>query len=764
MRLGVLAFLFGILFCQTLSSIPDIAWTILFLPLIFLAWNLPTYRLLFLFALGLLWTVWRADMILAQKLPKHLEGREITLNGQIIDLPEQHPYGWRFHFAPTPSEEWLNPGHLRLSWYGTPPQNLHPGQYWQLTVRLKQAHGMLNPGGFDYAKWLFQQRILATGYVRQKAEQRLLNKASPFNIDNIRYHLAEDIKTTLEYSPTKGIILALALGTKQAISQQQKKILQQTGTAHLVAISGLHIGFIAWLVFWIARRFYASKMTLWLPSPIFAALLSFSAAFAYALLAGFSLPTQRALIMVAVVMSGIVFARNVAISHILAFTLLLILLWNPLSVLSAGFWLSFGAVTIIIYVFNGKREPKLSPLAKWGTNVWKIQWALSLGMFPIILFIFGYVPLSSPLANVIAIPWISFVVVPLTLLGTAIISFLPSLASTLLHIAAYTLEALWVSIEFLAELGVWQLAAPPLWTIIVAMIGIAILLLPRGFPARWLGIIWLLPVFFIPPFYPKRGEVWLNLLDVGQGLAAIIRTENYVLVYDAGPKFRSGFNTGEAVVVPFLRANGIWQIDKLLISHGDNDHSGGAQSILENLSVDEILTSSPQLFKNSRLCQMGQYWRWDDVDFQILHPKHITHQKSNNKSCVLKVTTTGGGILLPGDIEEAVEYQLIKRNSKELKADILIAPHHGSGTSSTTGFIEAVQPTIVLFSTGYRNRFGHPKKSVVQRYRQRDIKIWNTAQVGAIEFQLSAHGISEPVLVKPRYWHFLSDSDARQSR
>jgi len=759
MRLGVLAFLFGILFCQTLSSIP--AWTILFLPLVFLVWR--AYRLLFLFALGLLWTVWRVDMILAQKLPKHLEGREITLNGQIIDLPEQHPCGWRFHFAPTPSKEWLNPGHLRLSWYGTPPQSLYPGQHWQLTVRLKQAHGMLNPWGFDYAKWLFQKRILATGYVRQKGEQRLLNKALPFNINNIRYHLAEEIKKTLEDLPTKGIILALALGTKQAIPQQQQKILQQTGTAHLIAISGLHIGFIAWLVFWIARRCYINKMALWLPSPIFAALLSFSAAFVYALLAGFSLPTQRALIMVAVVMSGIVFARKVAISHILALALLLVLLWDPLSVLSGGFWLSFGAVTIIAYVFNNKREPKLSPLAKWGMGVWRIQWGLSLGMFPILLFIFGYVPLSSPLANVIAIPWISFVVVPLTLLGTAIISFLPSLGSTLLHIAAYTLEALWVFIESLAKSGVWQLATPPLWTIIVAMIGIAILLLPRGFPARWLGIIWLLPVFFISPPHPERGEVWLSLLDVGQGLAAIIRTENYVLVYDTGPKSCNGFNTGEAVVVPFLRAKGIHQIDKLLISHADNDHSGGAESVLENLSVDEILTSSPQLFKNSRLCQLGQHWRWDEVDFQILHPNYIT-QKTNNQSCVLKVTTRGGGILLPGDIEKTVEVQLIQHYPKELKADILIAPHHGSGTSSTKSFIEAVQPTIVLFSTGYRNRFKHPKKSIVQRYRQRDIKIWNTAQVGAIEFQISAHGISDPILVKPRYWHFLPDSDARQSR
>jgi competence protein ComEC len=294
------------------------------------------------------------------------------------------------------------------------------------------------------------------------------------------------------------------------------------------------------------------------------------------------------------------------------------------------------------------------------------------------------------------------------------------------------------------------------------MVGIAIILLPRGFPARSVGIIWLLPVFLISPAHPNRGEVWFTLLDVGQGLAAVVRTENYVLVYDTGPKFRSGFDTGDRVVVPFLRAKGIQQIDRLLISHGDNDHSGGAKSILENLTVDEILTSAPELFEvddntKVRLCQAGQHWRWDEVDFQILHPPansvaQNVAQKSNNQSCVLKVSTTAGAILLSGDIEKRVESRLVQHYPNDLKADILIAPHHGSGTSSTESFIDAVQPTIVLFSTGYRNRFGHPKKYIVQRYRHRQIKIWNTAQVGAIQIQLSTQGISVPSFVRRRIW------------
>ncbi|OQY51418.1 MAG: DNA internalization-related competence protein ComEC/Rec2 [Candidatus Parabeggiatoa sp. nov. 2] len=783
MRLGTLAFLLGILFCQTLSPLPNVRWIVLLYPLIILAFLLPRLRLLFLFALGLLWTVWRADMILAQKLPNDLEGRDIKMTGTVINLPErqqneQRFCRWRFYFAPTPFKDWPNPGHLRLYWYGEPPQPLRPGQQWQLTVRLKRPHGMINPGVFDYEAWLFQRRILATGYVRPKGEQRLLSEPSPFNIDNLRYRLAKAIKNELRDLPnttSTGILIGLAVGERQWITPEQKEVLQETGTAHLIAISGLHIGFVAWLVFLLGRMLwsYAGRAVLWLPAPRFAALFSLSAAFGYALLAGFSLPTQRAFIMVAVAVSGIVFARKVAVLYILALALLLVLLWDPLAVMSAGFWLSFGAVAVIAY-FLSRREPGLSRLAKWGRGAWRTQWVVTLGLFPIILAVFGYIPLTSPLANAIAIPWVSFAVVPLTLLGTAVISHWPELGSYLLQIAAYTLDALWVFLDYLANVkwGVWQLPIPPLWAVIAAMVGVAILLLPRGFPARRLGLIWLLPLFFTPPAHPNRGEVWFTLLDVGQGLAAVVRTQNYVLVYDTGPKICSGFNTGDAVVVPFLLAKGIQRIDKLVISHDNNDHSGGAQSVLANLAVDEVLTSATQKIqktltqmpKTPKLadtkvlsCQTGQHWRWDGVDFQILHPPaNVVANKKNNRSCVLKVSTEKSAILLPGDIEKRVEFRLAQGYPTNLKADILIAPHHGSGTSSTESFLEAVQPTIGLFSAGYRNRYRHPKKEIVQRYHRREIKTWNTTQTGAISFRLSADGISAPSLAREemrRYWH-----------
>jgi competence protein ComEC len=761
MRLGAIAFLFGILFCQTLSFIPAIPSFILLFPL-FAFFILPRYRVIALFTLGLLWAMWRADMILAQKLPKALEGQDIKITGTITNLPKEKHYrrnvsAWQFDFAPLPFKEWQNPGKLRLKLFGNPPQSLRPGQQWQFTVRLKRVHELLNPGVFDYSKYLFQQRILTKGTVRTKGEQRLLSEPSLFNSDNLRYRLAQSIRAELGDKASMGIIIALAVGERQWLTSKQTKILQQTGTAHLIAISGLHIGFIAMLAFWIARKLwsYAGKATLWLPAPYFAAFVSFLAAFLYALLAGFSISTQRALIMVAVALSGIVFSRKVAPSHILAYALLLVLLWDPLSVLSAGFWLSFGAVAIIAYALSCRREQGISSLAKWGIGTWRTQIAVVLGMFPISLYIFGYIPLTSILANSIAIPWVSFVVVPLTLLGTAIILYLPALSGELLQIAAYTLDALNSSLEWLAHIdwAIWQQHTPPLWSVLTAMIGVAILLLPRGFPARWLGIIWILPIFFTPPPYPNRGEVWFTLLDIGQGLAAVIRTENYVLLYDTGTAFN-----GRTVLLPFFRAKGIQQIDRLLISHDDSDHSGGAQSVLENFRVDEILTSAPEKFKenNARLCQAGQYWYWDDVHFQILHPPRNYQAKDNDRSCVLKITTIGGTILLSGDIEKRTEYHLVKQYPIDLKADILIVPHHGSKTSSTINFIKAVQPIIALFSAGYRNHFGYPKKEIVQRYRHNNIKVWNTAQTGAIQFQLSADGISPPILAREemrRYWH-----------
>ncbi|BAP54496.1 DNA internalization-related competence protein ComEC/Rec2 [Thioploca ingrica] len=763
MRFNTLAFLVGIVYGQTWSHLPDPRWTILLLPVVLIAWKRPSLRLLCFGALGLGWTVWRANMILAQNLPRDLESKDLKLTGVVVNIPIKKAYGWQFDFGPNPTQEWPNPGRLRLQWYEQPLEPLIPGQHWQLTVRLKPTQSLLNPGGFDYSSWLFQQQIRATGYVSLRSQPQLLQQpASLLNIDHWRYQLAKAIQQQLHHSPTQGIIIGLVIGEAQWITPRQQTVFKQTGTTHLIVISGSHISLVALLVFEITLRFwrYLGKPTLWLPAPYFAAVWGLLAAGFYALLAGFMVPTQRALIMLVVALSGILFTRRVMPSSILAFSLLIVLLWDPLAVLSLGFWLSFGAVAVIVYVLTNRRELKTSVLLKWGLDSWRTQIAVSLLVAIIFLAQFGYTPLSSLVANSIAIPWFGLVIVPLALFGAALVKLLPIIGGSALQLADYFMDALWVSLEWLANPHwMWYQAIPPWWAIVSALVGMLVLLLPRGFPAKWIGIIWLLPLFLTRTPYPQRGEVWFTLLDVGQGLAAVIRTQNYTLVYDTGAKWNDNSDIGQTVVVPFLRTQGIREIDKLLISHGDNDHIGGAQSLLKNLTVTEVITSVPEKFTQTnpvRLCQAGQYWRWDDVDFKILHPPAHYLANGNSRSCVLKIITAGGSLLLPGDIETAAESDLLNHAYSDLAADILIVPHHGSQTSSTEAFIQAVKPKIALFSVAYKNRFRLPNPEIVQRYHRYGIKTWTTASVGAIQFRLSASGISQPQLEKiarHRYWY-----------
>ncbi len=764
MRLGIFAFLLGILYCQTLPELPNIYWLVLVLPIgIF-----PRYRLIFWFALGLGYAIWRADIILAQKIPAEIIGKNIKIIGTIINFPNQH----RFQFSPEPSQEWLNPGIIYLKYL---EPSLLPGQKWQFTVRLKSARATFNPDSFASETWLFQHRIMASGSV---ISAKLLQQPALININNLRYSLAQTIKEELDEYQSVGIIIALALGDKSLIPSKQKEILQHTGIVHLIAISGLHIGFIAWLVFIISRTWwkYMGNMPLLFPAPRFAALASMFFATCYALLAGFSLPTQRALIMVMVALFGITFNYKIATSKIFAIALLLILLLDPLTVLAVEFWLSFGTVAIIFYSLSS-RQAGITVLEKYGLSIIKIQIVITLGLFPILLFIFGYIPLLSFAANLIAIPWVSFVVVPCTLLG---IILLP-LTDIFLHIAAITFDAILVPISWLADLD-WNLwyHQPSLLTMLVAMLGIFILLLPSGFPARWLGFIWLLPLFFNPQSTSlKPGELWFTLLDVGQGLAAVIRTQNHVLLYDTGP---SPY-IGKTVIVPFLRARDIQHIDKIMISHVDKDHSGGIKSVLSVLSVDEliinhgknyndgieqilkmlsidkILTNTIHKYSKNNIyfCQANQNWSWDGVSFQVLHPAaNFKSKNTNDTSCVLKITTNNNTILLPGDISKDIELQLIANYKSNLAADILVAPHHGSENSSSISFINAVRPKITLFSTGYNNSFKHPRAKIVQRYKNYQALTWNTAESGAINLYLTANGIfgpSEARKEKQRYWY-----------
>ncbi len=714
---------------------------------------------------GFLWTLMHASIILSTDLPPRIEGRDVIVEGIVSAIPEHRSNGMRFQFdienmihvpGDIPVDE--QPRRVMLNWYGDVPP-LVTGDTWRLKIRLKRPHGFMNPGGFDYEGWLFQHRIRATGYVRHDPVNRLIesNKAHK-PLQRLRQRLADTIHKILPYNQYSGIIAALAIGERQGISPDQWEVLTRTGTSHLVAISGLHIGLVAGLVFFIIRGFwsYIGWLALRWPAPKAAAVAGLLAATCYAALAGFSIPTQRALVMIAIVMLSIVLQRHRSLVHTLLLALFAVLVMDPLAVMSAGFWLSFAAVAVILFGMSG-RIGQAGAWWRWG----RIHLLIMIGLLPLMLILFQRVPVLSPVANFIAVPWISLLVVPVVLLGTVLLITMPTLGGILLSLGGLLLSAIWPFLAWVANLDLtqWPHQVPVTWTLLPAIAGTVLLIAPRGIPGRWLGAFLVLPVFMISPSRPAEGEVWFTLLDVGQGLASVIQTHDHVLVYDTGPRFSEQFDAGKAAVIPYLRHQGLTGIDMLIIGHGDSDHIGGAESIWQEIEIKHALSSVPDklTWMRAETCNSGQDWHWDAVDFQILHPPRNGSYKGNNASCVLRISNRSGSILLTGDIEKSAEHKLLEVQHELLASTILVAPHHGSKTSSTMEFIRAVSPAYVLFPVGYMNRFGFPREDVIKRYQSIDAKLYNSAQHGAISFKLGTNGmVSPPATFRQdgkRYWH-----------
>ena len=763
--LAAFALLSGVLIFQQLSALPPPATAWLCLPALCLAWFYPVWRLP-VFALGgFVWAWWVAAGMLAQSLPAQLEGVDVGVEGVIVSLPDRDAARSRFQFEVerliTPEGEAASPGRVMLSWYARPPPELRAGERWHFTVRLKRPHGMFNPGGFDYEAWLFRHRLRATGYVREAGDNRLLAAdawAQP--VDRLRQSLSRTMGTALAGREYAGLVEALALGERGHISQDQWRVLTATGTNHLVAISGLHVGLVAGLVFFFARRAWLlwPRLALRWPAPKAGAVAGMAAALLYAAMAGFSVPTQRALSMVAVVMAGVLLQRRVRPAHGLAAALLLVLLWDPLAVMEAGFWLSFAAVAVIFYGMGGRLAPR-----GWWWRWGRVQLLVAVGLLPLMLILFQRVSLVAPLANIVAVPWVSLVVVPLTLLGTLLLEVWFDLGAWVLVLAEGALGVLWPLLTWLGQgpFAQWSQHVPPLWALAPAALGALMLMAPAGMPARWLGVVLLTPLFAAAPPRPAQGEVWLTLLDVGQGLSAVVRTARHSLVFDAGPAFSENFDAGEAVLVPYLRAEGVPRVDMLVVSHGDRDHLGGLASLLAQTPVRALLSSVPDKLSwrggAAQACRAGQHWDWDGVRFDMLYPFPDSGSRGNDASCVLRVSTAGGALLLPGDIEKRSERALLARSAAALRADVLVAPHHGSNTSSTAAFLAAVRPRYALFPVGYRNRYGFPKPAVLARYATAGADSLASDRLGAISVRLGPGGLlGAPVSYRAgarRYWH-----------
>jgi competence protein ComEC len=546
-------------------------------------------------------------------------------------------------------------------------------------------------------------------------------------------------------------------------------VFNRTGVSHLVAISGLHITMIAGLSalvvssLWRRSFFTSGALPLVLPAQKAGALAGAGVALLYVLLAGFGVPAQRTLYMLAVVALALWMGRLTSVSHILCLALGLVVLLDPWAVLWPGFWLSFFAVATILYAGLGRAGGAAKGLRGTLAIAASTQYAVTLGLVPLTLLLFSQVSVVGPLANALAIPVVSFIVTPLALLG----SLLPAPLSTpVLWTAHFAVESLAGMLGWLSALpgAAWSAPAPPPWLFALALVGTAWMLAPRGWPHRWAGAAAWLPLFTLLPSHPEPGRFTVTAFDVGQGMALLIETRGHRLLYDTGPQYAPGQDGGTRVILPYLRARGIDRLDGLVVTHSDADHVGGAVSLLEAMRVGWVASSlgpAHPVVAAARLhrrCEAGQRWEWDGVAFEMVQPSAASYGdpslKPNARSCVLRVSQHGRAILLAGDIEAAQETQLLQAAPGSMRADVLLAPHHGSGTSSTPAFLAAVQPSIGVFQVGHRNRYRHPKREVYERYGQLGIRRLRTDESGAITFDFGKDiAVREYRSERPRYWH-----------
>ncbi len=780
MVLFAIFFTFGVWLLQQQAALPDFApgWLLLGFPFVLLiptrtlALRITRALLIAAFACGagFYWSAWQGEQRLAVSLPDNWQGRDIGVIGVVAELPHITERGQRFGFD---VEKTLTPGvsappHIYLSTYSdpkNPPQTVHAGERWQLVVRLKQPHGSSNPHGFDFELWALENNVRAVGYVNNRGDNVRLDALAggfPYRIESWREAVRDKFIATLGGAPYTGILTALAVGDQDSISQAQWQLFRRTGVIHLMSISGLHITMLSGmgfaLIYWLWRR--SERLTLWLPARKAAAIGAFTVAYSYALLAGFGVPAQRTVFMVAAVACALWLNRNFSLTQILGIAILGVLIPDPWAVLSPGFRLSFGAVALILYTTShriGRRDSdavirnasgaprktpaKLSRALPFLREYTIVQWAVTLGLMPMLLALFGQLSLVSPIANAFAIPLVSLIVVPLALLGAALPTEVP------LWLAHIALDWTMVPLQWLGEFPVWTQHAPTPWSIVAGMFGAVWLLTPRGFPARWLGGLMMLPMFLNSPDPIASGTLRLTIFDVGQGLSVAAQTRHHALLYDTGPAYSNDADSGNHILIPSLRGMGIASLDGIILSHDDTDHTGGTASVLQALPVGWILSSQPVSgitdARPVNRCRDGMSWNWDGVQFDMLHPdQESTRAHDNNQSCVLRISTGKEHILLTGDIEKRAEQRLLSVHADQLPASLLVVPHHGSSSSSDVDFIAAVLPDYAVFTSGYLNRFGHPKKEIRQRYLDSGATLLRSDQDGAILATMNAQGLT----------------------
>ena len=706
---------------------------------------------------GLCYHIGFGHQLLAQEIPAAWEALPLVIEGQVVGLPQRRDYGEGRHslvfdlrVEQVRAEGGLlrqpRPLRLRLHWFD--PQPLQPGQRWRLPVALQRPRSLLNPGGFDYRIWLLARGIGGTGKVLAAPAQRL-HGAAPNGLMAVRYWYRRALERALGEHPAGPLVAAIALGDRQQLTPAQREVLAATGTAHLLVISGLHIGLSAMAGFAACYLVTASR-PVWVQSG--AALLAarlggLLVALGYAALSGFGLPAQRALLMLALIVAALTLARNSSPWRVLLLALCGVLVLDPLAGTSAGFWLSFGAVALLLV-------PARRAAAGGGRigRVLALQWRLLLGMCPLMAVWIGQTSVLAPLVNLVAIPVVGLLLVPALLVALVALPVSEPFGQALLQGVAWLLQLSWQGLALAAEAAApWARhnLFPSLPALALAALAALLLLLPRGFPGRPAWPLLLLPLLAPAP----RSGFDLYVLDVGQGTAVVVRVGPNVLVYDAGPAYRSGYDAGSAVLLPFLRRQGLARIERLIVSHADTDHSGGVRALLAQLPVGERMAPRPLTGVGDAwtACRAGQSWRWGGVAFALLNPPAALPARTNDQSCVLQIDTGRTRFLLAGDIGRPVEQALAAAWGRQLAADVLLVPHHGSRSSSSYDFTWFVRPRLAVVSAGYRNRFGHPAAAVVERYRELGAEVVSTAATGALHFSDRA-GYAPYAWFYTRYW------------
>ena len=720
-----------------------------------------------------------ASWQLADRLDPGLSGEKIGFSAQIDSFPERD--GVAVRFIVRPLHEPRLPQRIRLSWYEF---NALPafGETWRLQVRLRRPRGFANPDGFDFTGWLFRERIGASGFVDDFAPSYRIHGEPRSAIKSARVRIVERLEQLLPADAARGVLLAIGAGARHAIGREQWDLYARTGTSHLMAISGLHIGLAAgsaYVLCWGLLVLVGTRRNVRDVS-VFAAIL---AAAVYATLSGFAVPARRALLMTCIVGGTSLFRRRLRVTTVFAGVCLTIFLSNPLAILAPGFKLSFAAVAVLIVVANqmvsirqaaassagSKRNSgriRYSPRTwmvsalSWVKALGNLQIALLIGLCPLTVLLFDRFALGAPLLNMIVLPVFNLLTVPLTLGGLLLDGPFVRLGEPLLRWAHVSVELM---LEFLMRADSLLSLSRQTRTlsrpmILIALLPILHILLPAGWPGRRLGLLAVAAMLVYKPPSPPQGCLDYRVFDVGQGLAVLLQTARERLLFDTGPAFRTGQNTAELVVLPFLRGQGIDRLDHLVVSHGDLDHAGGVHSILNVLPVRRILVGErlENIAARQHRCVAGMGWTADGVSFSIIHPRIRAPWTRNNSSCVLEVTVGQHRVLLSGDIEAPVETLLAYRGAFR-RSNVVLVPHHGSRTSSTGSLVQATQPEIAIIAAGFGNRWGFPKADVVRRWENSGAAVINTAVAGSVSQRLCSGAAPGTVhlerLESRKYWH-----------